>query len=146
MQHVDTKVILSIDISAIVNEEFTGIRVTLEGGEMERDETISAIFDIDPVSYFIMTICLFSLIQECLEAFDAIVEGTLVQQCLSFLADDFVELNILVALKVTQQCYIIVTLDGCLARLVCISILLGGFSTLDQPLQILLAAISITIL
>ena len=79
MQHVDTKVILSIDISAIVNEEFTGIRVTLEGGEMERDETISAIFDIDPVSYFIMTICLFSLIQECLEAFDAIVEGTLVQ-------------------------------------------------------------------
>ena len=68
------------------------------------------------------------------------------QQRLSFLADDFVELNILVALKVTQQCYIIVTLDGCLASLVCISILLGGFSTLDQPLQILLATISITIL
>ena len=68
------------------------------------------------------------------------------QQCLSFLAYDFVELKILVALKVAQQRYIIVTLDGCLARLVCISILLGGFSTLDQPLQILLAAISITIL
>ena len=62
MQHIDTKVILSIDIGAIVNEEFTGVRVALEGGEMERDETISAIFYIDPVSYLIMTICLFSLI------------------------------------------------------------------------------------
>lgn len=48
MHHVDTKVILGVNISAVIDEQLAHLRIPLERSEVERREAITMIFHIEP--------------------------------------------------------------------------------------------------
>ena len=79
MQHVNPKIVLSINVSAKVDQELTSVWITLEGRKMQRSEPVTIVLLIDPFSYLLLCRELgFSKFQECLKTHKAVAEGALV--------------------------------------------------------------------
>lgn len=91
MKHVDTIVVLSMDVSAMRDKQLSTIRVSFERCKVEGREAIAAIFLIDPCCQLLW--CQFDVLGDCKQCFQAlvaIIESALVQQGLPIGVNYFV--------------------------------------------------------
>ena len=58
MQHIDSKVVLSIYICSVINQKFTCIWIAFKRREMESHKAITIVLGVDPGGHLRM-ICLF---------------------------------------------------------------------------------------
>ena len=74
MQHVDSKVVLSVYVCTIIDQKLAGVWITFEGCEMESNETITIVLGVDPGGHLRMICLFFGQIQQSFQTFDAVVE------------------------------------------------------------------------
>ena len=89
MQHVYSEIVLSVNISAVIDEVLAHVRVALEGAEVEGREAIAVVFLVYPRSDLLLG----ELLRLCvddqkLQGLVIVVESALVQQRLAVGVDD----------------------------------------------------------
>ena len=101
MEHIDTKIILSMDICSFQNQELAHIRIPSEGGEVEGCETIAVVLLIDPVCELLRIIeLILCQPEQCFGTLGTIRKSTLVQESPSIRVDNLGDWQIEVVLKI----------------------------------------------
>ena len=82
MEHIDTKIILCVNICSLHNEELAHVRTSSEGSKVERCEAITMVLLIYPFCELLRIIEL-SLCQpeQCFGVFITISKSAFVQEC-----------------------------------------------------------------
>ena len=111
MEHVDSEVVLGVDICPRVDQKLTDIWIPLEGGEVEGAEAVTAVFRIDPGCHLLRGQLGAGVVQKGLDALDAVVEGALVKEGLAISVRDFANQQFFIGLQIRHYLHVVVVLD-----------------------------------
>ncbi len=99
MQHIDTKVVLSVDVCSMINQKLTNVWVALERGEMQSCKAIPVVLLVDPRGDLLLQEVLrVRIVQQHLHTLRAVIKGALVNECFAARVDDLIDAQFEIAI------------------------------------------------
>ena len=101
MKHVDSKIILGVNVCTMVDQQFTHIWIALKRGEVQRCKAITVVLHINPLcNLLLQQVLLYGMVKQHLYALRSVIECTLMNECLSTGVCDLVDAQLWICVKI----------------------------------------------